>query len=158
LFDQEAFSFVNQGQIRVRGAEAQITHRPRRDTMLAASYAAMRSHTSDFPDLTVVTYDAQEVEESVPAYSASLFVMQRLTPAWHASLLYSQVSNMRWLGDGDPVARYGRLDLRVAHRFQLDRQVGELALVMQNAGRDYVDFRAENVFERRGFLTLSLRL
>jgi iron complex outermembrane receptor protein len=157
LFDQQVFSLINQGRIRVRGAEAQVSYRPRRDTMVAASYAAMTATTSDFPDPTVpVTYDAQEVEESVPSYSASLFVMQRLTAEWRASLWYSQVANMRWLGNGDPVPRYGRLDLRLAHPFRVDGARGEVALVVQNAGRDYTDFRDENVFDRRCFLTLAL--
>ncbi len=159
LFDQEVFSLVNQGRIRVRGAEVQASHRPARDTMVAASYAAMRAATSDFPDPSIrVTYDAQEVKESVPSYSASLFIMQRLAPGWRASLWYSQVANMRWLGNGDPLPRYGRLDLRLAHSFRLDGGSGEVAFVVQNAGRDYTDFRTENVFDRRAFLTLALGL
>jgi hypothetical protein len=82
--------------------------------------------------------------------------MQRLTPDWRASLWYSQVANMRWLGSGDPVPRYGRLDLRLAHPFRLEGASGEVALVVQNAVRDYTDFRVENVFDRRCFLTLAL--
>ncbi len=157
LFDQEAFSLVNQGRIEVHGAEAQVSYRPRRDTLVAASYAAMRASASDFPDPTVpVTYDASETEESVPSYSASLFIMQRLAPGWQASLWYSQIANMRWLGNGDPVARYGRLDARLAHRFRVDGASGEVALVLQNLGHDYTDFRSENVFDRRAFVTLAV--
>lgn len=47
---------------------------------------------------------------------------------------------------------------RLARRVQLDQQTGELAVVVQNPARDCIDFRAENVFERRYFLTLSVRL
>ena len=39
---------------------------------------------------------------------------------------------------------------------QLDRQRGELALVLQNIGSPYQDFQPNFVFERRAFVTLSL--
>jgi hypothetical protein len=66
---------------------------------------------------------------------------------------------MLWMGEGDELDGYGRLDLRLARRLRLGGSAGELALVAQNArDDDYQDFVRANIASRRVFATLALDL
>ena len=70
--------------------------------------------------------------------------------------VYKQDS-MVWLGDGDYTAPFTRVDARVAKRWELRGQQVELALVGQNlGGQPYQEFRNDNLFSRRAYLSLTL--
>jgi hypothetical protein len=68
---------------------------------------------------------------------------------------------MIWLtrninGNRPPVDAYTRLDLRMAHRVRWGDASGELALVIQNAGDSYQEYRRVKIFDTHTYLTLNL--
>ncbi|MHB1245740.1 MAG: hypothetical protein ACYCZH_04815 [Sulfuriferula sp.] len=63
---------------------------------------------------------------------------------------------MTWLGEGDPVHRYERIDARIAKRWRDGAHETELAPVGQSLNGPYSEFRPETHFERRAFVTLTL--
>ena len=58
--------------------------------------------------------------------------------------------------DGTALKSYQRYDFRLAQGFKLAGQSAELALVVQNAFNPYSDFRRENQFDTRTWVTFRL--
>ena len=63
---------------------------------------------------------------------------------------------MYWLGDGDFTEAFTRIDARLAKRWKLQGHPVELAVVGQNLGDDYEEFRDTNMFSRRVYGSLGL--
>lgn len=157
--DNEALSYENGGEITVDGLDIELTYRPDRDTRIVLTNAFMDASATNFSSNSV--YTAEQYEETVPKYSGSLFAMRRITPDWHVSLGYYWVDEMRWLrrsldSNKPPLKAYTRTDVRLARRIRLGETRGELALMVQNAGDDYQDFRNNKPFSTRTYVTLKL--
>lgn len=114
-------SWIGDGEVRLRGAEAQLDWRPTDRARLLASYSYVDAE-SDEPDL----------EDSTPRHTASLFGSYRLDDGWQLSAGYYYTSPFRWLGlqNEQPTMRW--LDLRVAKTFSIGSNEAEIALVGQN--------------------------
>lgn len=153
--DGEATDFRNEGQADVTGAEAQLDYRWTPATRFVLNYARMRADVSGVS--AQAEFSEEERERSVPAYSASLFALHRFSRRWEGSAVYHRVADMEWLGVGGPVDGYDRLDVRLARAVKIGRAAGQVALVIQNVGGDTTPFHPENVFDRRAFVTLTLR-
>lgn len=97
---------------------------------------------------------------STPRNSASLLYSQRLSNGISLSTAYYHQDAMqpfdRGTIDYQPIQR--RMDVRVAKAFhQTGGITGEVALVLQNLfNQDYTEYIASNVFNRRGYVTLTL--
>ena len=63
---------------------------------------------------------------------------------------------MKWLSDGDITQAYTRWDARLARRWKWQGHEVEAALVGQNLGDDYEEFRRENRFSQRVYGSFSL--
>lgn len=63
---------------------------------------------------------------------------------------------MKWLTEGDDTRRYTRVDARVAKRLKWRGRDVEAALVGQNLGENYQEFRDTNRFSRRVYGSLAL--
>ena len=154
-FDGSVEDQRNEGSIDFTGAEVQLDWRPAPSTRFVLSYASMHADASGLsPDSN---HDEVEHESSVPAFTWSVLAMHRFGRGWEGSLSYHRLAKIDWLGHGDELPSYGRLDVRLARAFRLDGCQGEIALVVQNVGNDFVYFDAENVFDRRSFISISLR-
>lgn len=150
-----SFSYRNEGEVDVRGAEVQLDYRPNRDTRFFLSYARMRPQAGGFSGDAVS--DASDQEQSVPDYSGSVLVSRRFAGQWEASAAYYQVANMDWLGDGRPMNKQNRLDTRVSRDLRLGGARGEVAVVMQNWGAPTDELPNDTTFDRRSFVVLSLK-
>jgi iron complex outermembrane receptor protein len=75
---------------------------------------------------------------------------------WQASFGYYRVGGLSALGESTPVEAHQRLDLRLAKDFKVEGTRGEVAAVLQNILGNYNDFRNDNVFDRRAYLSLRL--
>ena len=157
--DDIALSVENGGEVIVDGLDIELTYRPDRDTRIVLTNAFMDATASNF--LSNSVYTAEEYEETVPDYSGSLFFMERITPDWNVSVGFYWVHDMRWLrrtpqNNSDPLQAYTRTDVRLARRVRMGDARGELALVVQNAGDDYQDFRNNHAFETHTYVSFKL--
>lgn len=155
--EKQAFSFENIGEVVVDGVDARLDWRVTPATRLALTYAYADASGTDIAAPAV--RNQQRRLESVPEETMSALLMHRLSPEWEAGVGYYRVGDMLWMGNGDELDGYARLDLRLARRLRLGGSDGELALVVQNALDDeYQDFIEENIADRRVFATLVLEL
>jgi hypothetical protein len=83
-------------------------------------------------------------------------LIYRLTEYLQASAAYSRVGEMDWLGSGDFVDDYDRLDVTLSTDFSIGETQGQFDVTYQNWGGDYVEFRQENIFDHRAYATLRL--
>ncbi|MDX1697512.1 MAG: hypothetical protein R3308_04455, partial [Thiohalobacterales bacterium] len=151
--------FPNDGHYTVQGGEFQIKYQsaPRDFISLQASIvetdnAGYRQINSDFePDRPFFPN-----ELVAPKYTVSLLLSKHLGAGLEASAAAYRVDRMVWLGDGDRIKGYGRVDLRLARRWRSGNSNMMLEGIVQNAGDSYVTFRDENIFDTRAYLRFSM--
>lgn len=153
--DGTTLAYRNEGEVDVTGKEIQIDFRPGRDTRLVFNYASMKAAARGFS--AKANFTAEEHERSVPAFTWNLLAMHRFSSLWQGSFAYYRLGDMDWLGSGGFNKGYGRSDVRLARGFRLDGTRGEVALVVQNTGPKYAEFDSEGTFDRRAFVTLSIK-
>ena len=94
--------------------------------------------------------------DSAPRRSTMLLLSQKLPLDIQLSLIHYWISEYQWLGWSDYLPKHRRLDVRLGVPFRSGPMKGEFALVSQNVQDPYSEFRADYVFKRRTFATLSL--
>ncbi|HEX7970899.1 MAG TPA: hypothetical protein VF501_01565 [Thiobacillus sp.] len=62
---------------------------------------------------------------------------------------------MKWLSEGDLTQAFNRVDARLARRWKWQGSEVEAAVVGQNLGDKYTEFRDTNIFSRRVYGSLS---
>lgn len=130
------------------GTETQIRLSIARGTRIIANYARQIINSHDF---------FRSYSTSAPVNSLSLLAMHQFPGNFSASVGYYQQGDMKALGPGERTDFYRRLDLRLAQAFRAGAARGEVAVVLQNLLNDnYTDFRQDNIFNKRGYLTLRL--
>ena len=154
LYDGLALGFRNQGNVTVNGIDMELTYRPNHDNRISLTYARMHGTADSVSSDAVISQ--QEIVDSVPQYSGSLLIMHRFGANWFGSVGYYRIGKMLWLDSRTAVDAYQRLDLRIARRLQINTARGEVAWVIQNAGKRYQDFYSDQFFERRIFVSFAL--
>lgn len=158
--DGQIFRHTNSGRLITNGAEVALSYRPKKRTMLGLNWAyamakgsALNSYqnSSDPAD-----WEYEDLGEDVPRHTYSAFAMHRLPRQVDISALYAKVSRMKWLGDGDRLGPQDRLDLRIAKHIRTGGVRSSVALVVQNALNEYLEFRDENVFDTRAYVELTI--
>jgi iron complex outermembrane receptor protein len=142
---------VNGGSLTLRGGDLQLNWQPAPAFRLSVQYARVFISTS--PELDLVDDD---VTDSAPRDSFSLLARHDLGQGWAASAGVYYSGSMIWLGDGDPTPAFTRVDVRLARSWNWQGHEVEAAVVGQNLGEDYSEFRPENRFSRRVYGSLSL--
>ena len=135
----------------MRGADLQLNWQPASAFRLSVQYARVFISTS--PELDLVDDD---VTDSAPRDSFSLLARHDLGQGWAASAGIYYSGRMIWLDDGDPTPAFTRIDVRLARSWNWQGHEVEAAVVGQNLGKDYHEFRDTNVFSRRVYSSLSL--
>ena len=146
LINPKLFQYANLLEATIRGGDAQLRWTPRRWLDLVLSYAWVKI---DSPDV--------DFAASTPRNNFSALGIFKLDQGWEASVGVYRQDYMVWLGDGDYTAPFTRVDARLAKRWELRGRQMELALVGQNlGGQPYQEFRNDNLFGRRAYLSLTL--
>ena len=140
----------NSGSLALRGGDLQLNWKPTPALRLSAQYA--RVYTSTGPELDRVDGD---VKESAPRDNFSLLARYNLGQGWTTSAGVYHSGRMIWLNGGDPTEAFTRVDARLARRWIWQGAEVEAAVVGQNLGGDYSEFRPENRFGRRVYGSLS---
>ena len=145
-----AGSFINNNRATLRGVEAQLKYLLPTDAQLNLAYAYSRVSATDV---------GAPLSLSVPKHNASLLVAQPLPGNFAVSMGYYRVTKLTWLGEGDSVPGYSRLDLGLTRSFRLANGAhGDISVMFQNILGDYADFQIDNRFERRAFVKLGVNL
>lgn len=139
------FQTINMYSVDIRGADIQLRWAPQDWFDLVLSYAWV---DIDAPK--------KDIALSAPENNFSALGIFKLAEGWEASIGAYRVGDMYWLGDGDFTEAFTRIDARLAKRWKLQGHPVELAVVGQNLGDDYEEFRDTNILSRRVYGSLSL--
>lgn len=94
---------------------------------------------------------------SAPQMATSLSYYQTLPGQMNLTLTHTQSSKWTSFGGNENDARAAqRTDLRLAKALRWGTHRGEIALVVQNLGSPYADYKKEFTFQRQAFVTLRL--
>jgi iron complex outermembrane receptor protein len=140
--------YTNRDDYTVRGGDLQLNWQPIPALRLSAQYA--RSFIDADPSID------KDLEASAPRNVFSLLARYDLGQGWAASAGVYNSSDMKWLSEGDITDAFTRWDARLSRRWSWQGHEVEAALVGQNLGEDYSEFRRENVFSQRVYGSLSL--
>jgi iron complex outermembrane receptor protein len=97
-------------------------------------------------------------ETVAPRHTFSALLSKSLPHGFEVSTAYYHMSKMVWLGDGDRIPGYDRVDVRAAKRWRTAGSNMMLEAIVHNIGDDYISFRDENFFETRAYLRFSINL
>lgn len=154
LADNLALGFRNESEIQIDGVDLEIRYRSSRNGSIIFTYAYMDAAAGEVSSNIIVTQ--RDREASVPKYSGALQARYSFEGGWSGSVSYYRVDQMLWLDSGTPVDGYDRLDLRFARQIHTGGFRGEVAFVIQNLGEDYEEFRSNQLFKQRSFLTVNM--
>lgn len=144
------FRYENIGTVDTQGGEIQLRWRPSQQWDVSAHYARVYLDA----DTSVNNFN-EDIPLSAPRNSWGLLTRYRFAGGWEASVGAWHYDDTKWLSEGDDVQNYTRIDARLARRWMWQGREVEAALVGQNLGEDYVEFRDTNVFSRRVYGSLS---
>jgi iron complex outermembrane recepter protein len=139
--------FDNRGAFTVQGGDLQLNWQPVPALRLSAQYA--RAFIKADPSID------NDLPESSPRNNFSLLARYELGQGWSASAGVYRSGRMKWLSEGDVTQAYTRWDARLARRWTWQGHEVEAAVVGQNLGEGYEEFRDANIFSRRVYGSLS---
>jgi iron complex outermembrane receptor protein len=161
--DQSTGSFVrvNNGYVDIWGAEIQLVYRPSHRTLFSLQYSYAEASGRIIRIIQggqPVRYN-ENIDEGTPTHTLSLLTSHVFSEGLQSSLEYFYVSAMEWGGDGSSLPSCRRLDVKISKNFSFDSVAGKISLIMQNALDDeYMEFQVQNIFDRRAYLQLNMKL
>jgi iron complex outermembrane receptor protein len=150
IISRNEFKYENLGTVRSRGGEFQLRWQPTGALDVSAHYARVFLSA----DTSRENYNV-DIPQSAPRNNWGLLASYRLDGGWETSLGVWRSDAMIWLTEGDITRAYTRVDARLARRWTWQGYEVEAALVGQNLGEDYEEFRDTNVFSRRVYGSLG---
>jgi iron complex outermembrane receptor protein len=150
------FKYANIGSAKSHGGEIQLRWRPVRALDLSAHYARvyLEANMGGAGIHNVINFN-KDIPVSAPRNTWGMLASYRMDNGWEASLGVWRSDAMRWLSEGDDTQAFNRIDARLAHRWKWHGREMEAAVVGQNLGDDYQEFRDTNIFSRRVYGSLS---
>jgi iron complex outermembrane recepter protein len=147
-FNDELRNFANRPGLKISGVEWQVRWSPTSSTELWWNQS--------FTELDWL-YDPNQ-DSQPPDRSTTLALLQKLPHQWDLTLLVSARDRMAWRKNNNGVGSTTRVDLRLAHQFQLGHSKAEAALVWQalNGDQAELDSVRERVFKPRLFATFRV--
>ncbi len=152
--DGEALLVGNNGQSNINGIEGQLSYRPSKRNFVNFQFSIAKTAAEQLRRAASPT--PKDVSEATPTRTASLLGAYGLSRNVDVSAGIYHVSEMEWLGDGNAIPAYTRVDARIAKGITVLGQESQLALVVQNMGDSYKDFFHENEFETRSYLKFTM--
>jgi len=138
------------------GAELQLRYQPSNKTLVTAHYG-YRDVDGSFikrfePELRV-----GDLGNRGPSHTAGLLLNQKFTPRWSAGLNLYHISDADWR-DGNEVNQFVRVDAQLGFNFAVASSRGNISLIGQNLGENYMEHGENNIFDTRVYLRLTLDL
>ena len=146
-------SYANTEEIPIVGLEYQLKWRPWQGAQLIFNQAY--TEITSYIPLSDRVQSASSM--AAPTLASTLTLFQKLPGGLDLSLMH-QDSGTAATQDGgkDSAVAMTRTDLRLGRPFRVGASRGEVAVVVQNLGAPYSDFRANFQFQRRAFVTFTL--
>lgn len=120
----------NKDSATLTGLEYQLRWKPSsRTNILFNHYFARRRASAEF------------VRQSIPAHTLSLFASYAVTPSFNFSVLLSQTSPLKWIGEETAVGSQREATLRAAYALDLGGSRGTLSLTAKRALGSSAEFR-----------------
>ncbi len=156
-FQPKVFFADNLGMVDTQGGEIQLRWRPVRSLDVSAHYARVFLSVELDPENVVDAKNyKRDIPVSAPRNSWGLLANYRMGNGWEASLFAQRSDAQKWLTEGDDTEAFTRVDVRLARHWKWQGRQVEAAVVGQNLGGDYHEFRDTNIFSRRVYGSLSL--
>ena len=138
--------YVNGENLGIQGLEYQVKWRPWQGGQLIFNQA-----------FTAISMTDESAVFAAPKRASSLTFFQKFPGGLDLSLMHQTTSEFKPHAGGiDAIRPIDRTDLRLGLPLRFGANRGELALVVQNLGSPYTDYRKTFFFERRAFVTLTL--
>ncbi|MCC6209238.1 MAG: TonB-dependent receptor [Gammaproteobacteria bacterium] len=160
---QAAGSFVrvNDGYTDTSGAEIQLIYHPGRNSLVTLQYAyadAAGRIIRQIEGSQPVRYD-ERINNAVPTHTFSMLSSHAFDSGFQASMAFFFLSDLDWGGDGNYLPSYRRWDAKLAKKFRLGNLESNISVLVQNfLNEAYAEFQEENIFDRRTYLQLSVRM
>lgn len=137
--------YANVQNFAIRGLEYQLKWRPWQGAELNFNQAYIDISSDDLA-----------TQYAAPKRATTLAFFQKLPHGVELALTHQDSGKVKpqATSAGGEVAMK-RTDVRISAPLQLGRHRGELAVVIQNLGAPYKDFRPQFTFERQAFMTLT---
>ncbi|MDH3979626.1 MAG: TonB-dependent receptor [Gammaproteobacteria bacterium] len=148
-------ALVNDNFVKIYGGEFQLKYQAGPRDFLSLQFSTLDTDIVWRDQINPDVFDNPK-ENVVPRYITSALLSKSLPHGFEVSAAYYHISKMVWLGDGDRIPGYDRVDLRAAKRWRTAGSNMMLEAIVQNVGDDYLTFRDENFFETRAYLRFSL--
>jgi len=151
-FQPKVFFYDNIGSVDAHGGEVQLRWRPTPSLDVSAHYARvfLRAATS------VGNYN-KDIPASAPRDSWGALARYQFGNGWDGSVFAQYSDPQKWLSPGDDTQAFTRVDVRLARRWKWQGTEVEAAVVGQNLGKDYEEFRNTNLFSRRVYGSLGFK-
>lgn len=159
------WEFRNIGEMDIHGLELQLSARPTPRTLAHLVYSLAEPDGiawKDYPD-GILSPVPRNLNPLVPRHTLGLLLNHRFDAGVSASASLVHVSEMTWGGDGDALAGFTRLDLKLGKSMRIPGADLKLELVVHNAlNQPYDEFleprsnHPGNVFDRRVYGQLSV--
>jgi iron complex outermembrane receptor protein len=140
-----AFDYVNDEDFTIQGYEGQLRWKPVGGTQLVYGFSRLNSQQSYSGSANVNHYG-----------SHNLMWMQQLPAGFDLGLSYYATDASYFPGADQAAPAVRRTDLRVAKALQLAGRRAEVAVVGQNLGTSYPDFRPEFRFHQQVYVVLKV--
>lgn len=151
-FQPKVFFYDNIGSADAHGGEVQLRWRPTPSLDVSAHYARvfLRAATS------VGNYN-NDIPASAPRDSWGALARYQFGNGWDGSVFAQYSDPQKWLSPGDVTKAFTRIDVRLARSWKWQGTEVEAAVVGQNLGKDYEEFRNTNLFSRRVYGSLGFK-
>lgn len=150
---------LNDGAMKVYGFEGEVTYRPEQNSFVRFHFNLQHGSAGQTDQIHLSPDDAKTYEsynDVIPNNSYG-FLATKEFGNWQFNVGVYHVAAMKWIGRGDDVDSYTRVDASLIKHIPLS---GNKALTIkvgaQNIGNsDYTEFRDDLAFEPRYYLSLS---
>jgi iron complex outermembrane receptor protein len=139
--------FINQGSFQLQGSDLQLGWQPTHDLRVNAQFSRVYIQATAGVDT--------DIPKSAPRNLFSMLVDYELGDGWQLSTGVYRSGRTKYLSAGDTTQAYTRWDARLAKRWKWQGREVEAALVGQDLGSSYSEFRNTNVFSQRVYGSLS---
>lgn len=150
-------TFMNDGSTDVTGGELQLKYQTGPRDFVALQYSHLDADIRRRGTINPSAFrNDEERAPPHPQHTASLLASRGLPDNFEVSAGFYWISEMEWLGDGQDIDGYTRLDTRVAKTWRAGGSRMQLEGIVQNIGGDYATFRNENIFDTRAYVRFSI--
>ena len=144
--DTRPADYVNGENLGIQGLEYQMKWRAWQGAQLIFNQA-----------FTAISSTDEGATWAAPKRASSITFFQKFPGGLDLSLMHQNSSELTPQGGGiDSRRPISRTDMRLGFPLRFGSNRGELAMVVQNLGSPYTDYRKTFSFERRAFVTLQL--